>query len=877
MIGTHLSHYRVIAKLGAGGMGEVYRAEGTTLGRQVAIKVLPDLFSTDAERLARFEREAKVLASLNHSNIAAIYGLEQARDRRLLVLELVEGETLAQRISRKALPLAEALEICRQIAEGLEAAHDRGVIHRDLKPSNVMVTSEGKVKILDFGLAKAFADQTVSADSPTITETMTRPGVVLGTAAYMAPEQAKGKAVDKRVDVWAFGCVLYECLTGQRAFRGERITEVLARILESEPDWGLLPQGLPANIRTVLKWCLRKDASKRLRDLGDVRLELEETARPGTESIASRAPGWRLLAPWAVAASLGVVALVALWRPWNEAPIAGEGVVKLEVELPEGVTIAAREEMAISPDGKHIALVARKGGAKQVYVRSLEQWEGRPIQGTEGALAVCFSPDSQWLAYATATRLWKVPCRGGQPIPICEVAGVSSACWADDDAIYFGSFQYLALARVNASGGVPQVVSRREGQREWIHRDPEVVSGGKALLFGTAETTSGRAPGNIIGQSLPSGDRKTLLEGASFPRYAASGHLVYQSGASTMAVPFDKDGLTLTGSPVLIEGVSLARFSRQGTLVSAPSVPESLRRLIWVDRKGTEAPVIETKRYYYGPRVSPDGSRLAFWIAGPESHVWILDLRRGMMEQFTTTGRNFWCAWSPDGSKLAFISRRSQTSAETAELFCRTIDGSSPEEQLTEGPTHDQPTCWTRDGKSVLFQRSFLPQTGWDLMIASLGSNRAVRPLLASPANESRGELSPDNRWLAYVSTEGGTPGVFVRAFQGPDRKRRISQSGVSAVDPLWSPDGQELFYRDIDAGNVMGVRLNTAADLSSGTPEVLFPDPYPVHEPYGRTYDITPDGRRFIMVKSVDPPPRKILVALNWFEELKRLSAASK
>jgi serine/threonine-protein kinase len=545
--------------------------------------------------------------------------------------------------------------------------------------------------------------------------------------------------------------------------------------------------------------------------------------------------------------------------------------MKLEVELPEGVTMSSAGAMAISPDGKHIAFVGRQSGVKQVYVRSLEEWDARPILGTDGARMVFFSADSQWVGYATATRLWKVARGGGQAIPICEVDGANSAFWAEDDTIYFASFQHHALARVNASGGVPQPASRREGQREWIHDDPEVVPGGKALLFGTGD--GGGGPGNIIIQSLVRGERKTLLQGARFPRYAASGHLIYESGQTTMARAFDKDALTFTGPPVPIEGVGLARFSPQGTLVSVPSVPESPVTLVWVDRKGTETPVIETKRSYLGPRVSPDGSRLAFWILGTESHVWILDLRRGMMDQFTTIGRDWWCSWSPDGSRIAFISLRSEKSAEAANLYCRTIDGSSPEEQLTQGPFLDQPTAWTRDGKSVIFQRSFDPQTGWDVMLASLGSNRVVRPLLNSPANELRGELSPDNRWLAYISTEGGTPGIYVRPFLGPDRKWRISPTGVYANDPLWSPDGEELFYRDLDAGNVMSVKVETEKGFAASPPTVLFEDRYAGSPPYGRNYDIAPDGQRFVMVKSVDPPPRRIVVVLNWFEELKRLA----
>jgi serine/threonine-protein kinase len=546
-----------------------------------------------------------------------------------------------------------------------------------------------------------------------------------------------------------------------------------------------------------------------------------------------------------------------------------------EIEVPEDVSMPARGAMAISPDGTHIAFLGRKAGVKQLYLRSLKRLEVTAVPGTEGAQMAFFSPDSQWLGYATPTRLWKVALGGGQPIPICDVTGVDSAFWAQDDTIIFASNQYLALARVKASGGAPQLVSHREGPRELFHLDPEVLPGGKAVIFGTHDGSGSGGFQNIVMQLLVTGERKTLLEGARFPRYAASGHLVYESGQTMMAAPFDKDILTLTGPAVRIEGVSLARFSRQGTgtLAWVPSVPQPEKMLVWVDREGNETRVIDARKQYYGPRVSPDGNRLAFWVGGTDSHVWILDLRRGVMDQLTTTGRgNWWCSWSPDGSRIAFISLRSEKSPEAANLYWKAADGSGAAEQLTQGPFYDQPTSWTRDGKSIIVQRSFHPQTGWDVMLLSLGGDRKLQPLLNSPANESRGEQSPDGRWLAYVSTEAGPPSIFVRAFQGPQRKWRISPAGISAGDPLWSPDGRELFYRDLDAEKVVAVDVETGDEFAAGTPRVLFDDCYFEHIAYGRTYDITPDGRRFVMVKEMNPPHQRIAVVLNWFEELKRL-----
>jgi serine/threonine-protein kinase len=512
-------------------------------------------------------------------------------------------------------------------------------------------------------------------------------------------------------------------------------------------------------------------------------------------------------------------------------------------------------------------------------VRPLNRDEVIAVNGTDGATTAFFSPDSHWLGYATATRLWKVALVGGQLIPICDVTGVFSAFWTQDETIFFGSSQYLGLACVKASGGKPELVTHREGPRELWHFDPEVLPGGKAVIFTTSAGGSTWVFKNIVAQSLVTGERKTLLEGAIFPRYAASRHLVYRSGQTMMAAPFDKDSLTITGPAVRIEGVGYGVFSRQGTLAWVPSVPQTERMLLWVDREGNETPVINERRQYWGPRVSPDGKRLAFWIGGPDTHVWILDLQRGMMGQLTdkTWRINWWCSWSPDGSRIAFTSPRSGEGLETANLHWKAVDGGGPVEQLTQGTFIDNPISWTPDGKSIIFQRSFHPQTGWDVMLLSL-DDRKFQPLLNSPANELRGELSPDGRWLAYVSTEAGAPGVFVQVFQNPQRRWRITPTEISAADPLWSPDGKELFYRDLDAKKLMAVDIETVGEFASGIPHVLFDDCYSENVPYGRTYDITPDGQRFVMVKEMNPPPpRRIAVALNWFEKLKRLAPPGK
>ena len=895
LVGQKLGDFEIVEIIGRGGMGVVYLAHDTKLDRSVAVKSMPTELQASSTTQARFKREAKLLASLNHQNIAVIHEIiEQVEGADYLVLEYVPGETLAERIARRPLKLEEALSVAQQIAEAISAAHEKSVVHRDLKPGNIKITPNGKVKVLDFGLAKAFMGEAKSVETA-----VTQPGRVMGTPAYMSPEQACGKPTDKRSDIWSFGCVLYEMLTGHLPFEGETATEILARIIEREPDWEVLPQDTPANILVLLRRCLEKNTHRRLRDIGDAVIEISETVNPPATAPPVTPPSI-LLTPATAAKvnSLKIAMIIAmiiiivlssitlrliLERRTQPPSEQIRPVSALDVTIPEDISMAALNPMefspmAISPDGTHIAFVGRKAGAKQLYVRPLNRDEVIAVKGTDGATTAFFSYDSKWLGYTTATRLWKVVLIGGQPIPICDVTGVFNAFWTQDDIIFFASTQYLALARVKASGGAPQVISHREGPRELWHLDPEVLPGGKAVIFTTCDACGSGGFKNIVVQSLVTGERKTLLEGAEFPRYAASGHLVYDSGQTMMAAPFDKDTLTITGPAVRIEGVRWGIFSRQGTLAWVPSVPQPERTLLWVDRKGNETPVINERKQYWGPRVSPDGKRLAFWIAGPDTHIWILDLQTGMMDQLTnkTWRINWWCSWSPDGSRIVFTSPRSEQSPEVANLHWKAVDGGGPAEQLTQGPFIDNPISWTHDGKNLIVQRSYHPETGWDVMLLSL-DDRKLQPLLNSPANELRGELSPDGRWLAYVSTEAGAPGVFVQAFQNPQRKWRITPTGISAADPLWSPDGRELFYRDLYAEKLMVVDVETGNDFAAGSPRVLFDDSYMEHITYGRTYDITPDGQRFVMVKEMSPPPRRIAVILNWFEELKRLVPSGK
>ena len=888
LVGQKLGHFEIVEMIGSGGMGVVYLAQDTRLGRSVAIKSIPfDLMDNEATR-TRFQREAKLLASLNHPNIAVIHDIiEQAEGYAYLILEYVPGQTLAERITNGPLKLQEALKIALQIAEAVAAAHEHGIIHRDLKPSNIKITSDEKVKVLDFGLAK-----TISGESSEKEKTVTQVGRIMGTPAYMSPEQTRGKPIDNRSDIWSFGCLLYEMLTSKMPFEGETVSDTLANILQTEPDWQALPQSTPPNIQVLLRRCLEKDPHRRLRDIGDAAIEISETlnlpmiAPPVTiPSISLKPEAPAKVNSQKIAMMIATIIIIVISAIMvrsilesktqipteQKQPVVASGII-----IPEDISLDPRWAMAISPDGSHIAFLGQKDRVKQIYLRPLDRDEVIPVEGTDGATTVFFSHDSQWLGYARSARLWKVELSGGQPVPICDVSGVYNAFWAKDDTIIFSSDQFLGLALVkaNTTGGKPHQISFREGPRELWHLAPEVLPDGKTVIFSTTDGGGIGGLQKIVVQSLVTGERRTLLEGAGFPRYAESGHLIYESGEFMKARPFDIDTLKFIGPAVDIEDMRLARFSRQGTLVLVPSMSQSERMLVWVDRDGNEEPVIDTRKEYYGPRISPDGSRLAFWVGGTDAHVHILDLQSGVEEQFTKTGLNFWCSWSPDGTQIAFTSSRSKENGGACNLYLKAADSSGPAVQLTEGLFIDNPISWTRDGK-IIFHRSYHQETGRDVMLLSI-SDRKFLPLLNTTASETRGELSPDGHWLAYVSTEAGSPGIFVRPFKDLQRKCwRISPVGISAGDPLWSPDGRELFYRDLYAEKIMVVNVETTDEFAPGTPRVLFDDCYLWHIVYGRNYDITitPNGQRFVMLKNVSPPPRRITIVTNWFEKLKRLA----
>jgi len=892
---TRLGSYEILAQLGAGGMGEVYRARDTRLGREVAIKVLPEAFARDPDRLARFQREAQLLAALNHPNIAAIHGLEEQDGLRYLVLEYVPGETLAERVGAglkpapSPLPMEEALEISKQIAEALEAAHEKGIMHRDLKPANIKVTPEGQVKVLDFGLAKAFESEASAADlsrSPTLSMAATRAGVILGTAAYMSPEQAKGRPLDERADIWAFGCVLWEMLVGRQLFSGETVTDMLAAVIRAEPDWNALPPETPPAIRQLLSRCLQKDSKRRLRHIGDARIEIEDALSvpagavqriPEKPELTAR----RELARWPLLVAIAVLAALAgagvVWKllPAPQAP------AHLVVTLPAGESLALGEgpAMALSPDGRWLAYVVHRGATQQLYVRSIAEFQAKPIPGTDGAFNPFFSPDSQWIGFVAAGKMKKVPLGGGSAATICNGQGVWGASWATDGNIYFAErWQGESLLRVPAAGGTPQVISRPDAKKgESCHRWPHALPGGQGVLF-TVGAGATFDDARIALLDVKTGQWKTLVEGGSNPRYVRTGHLLYVRAGTLFAIPFDLKKLEVTGTPVpVLEGVTTStangegQFSvaEDGSLVYVPGgTAHSERKLVWVDRKGTNKPVTELRRAYEDLDLSPDGRRLALTIEGPTWNIWVHDLERGTLTRFTHEQTNTDPQWTPDGKRIVFTSFREGQYG----LFWKPADGSGPEERLVAGPNFLHPYSFSADGRFLAYSDQH-PKTDSDIWVLPMEGERKPQPFLRTPFQEMFPALSPDGRWIAYQSNESGRPEIYLQPFPGPGGRIQISTDG--AWTPLWASTGRELFY--LNAEKVMAVPIETKPTIRAGAPRVMFQLATIFT---GHPYDHSPNAERFVFITPSEQQgaSAQIYVVLNWFEELKsRVSSGKK
>ena len=882
MIGRTLGHYRIEDQLGAGGMGVVYRATDSKLGRPVAIKVLPDSFAHHPERLLRFEREARLLAALNHPHIAAIYGFEESAGVLYLVLEYVPGQTLAQRLAASALTIEEALDVCRQIAEALESAHEKSIIHRDLKPANVKITPGGKVKVLDFGLAKALAPSGGgdSSQSPTVTAE-TEAGIVLGTAAYMSPEQARGQTVDKRTDIWAFGCVLYEALTRRRAFAGQTMSESMAAVLTAEPDFDALPAKAPYSVRCLLRRCLQKDPQRRLRDIGDARLELEAPAAPPLPA----APSAKFRrAPWSFAGAaflLGALAMLPLSRFFRGAP-AAQRTIRFSAPFAEGEMIypTRTPQLAISPDGYHFAYQAvQPNGQSQIYLRAVGQLEAKAIPGAIGS-GPFFSPDSQWLAFfhGPTQSFRKIALSGGAPVTIAGGSGMSGASWGEDGNIVVGGFDLLT---VPASGGVLKTLlplDLKAGER--CYRTPQYLPGGKAVLFTVGrENTDTFDDAQIAVLSLATRRKKILIEGGMCARYSPTGHLVYGRGGGLLAVPFDLKTLTVTGRPFpVLEGVfmsvlgGMAAFSlaSTGDLVYAPGIAEGGERVpLLVDRTGAAKPLPVPMRSYVHPRLSTDDTRLVVEVEGPRHDIFAYDFPRGVFTRLSLDGNSHLPILTPDGSRVTFRS-------DQMDLWWAPVDRGGEGEKLAPSPGSNQsPESWSPDGRVLAFTQSN-DQTGADVFVVSLDGPRRPRPLVQTKFNEGSPKFSPDGKWVAYCSNESGRAEIYVTPYPGPGAKIQVSAEG--GTDPVWRRG--EMFFRNGD--KMMAVSVATEPRLTLSKPRRLWEGRYlhGVSSSCGAAgvtssnYDVSSDGGHFIMIddKKRDVVARQIHVILGWADELKRM-----
>ncbi len=876
--GTRVGPYEVTAALGAGGMGEVYRARDTKLDRDVALKILPEAFVTDRERLARFRREARLLAALNHPNIAAIYGLEDSGERHALVLELVEGPTLAELLaSRQAsgagLPLDEALPIARQIAEALEAAHEQGIIHRDLKPANIKVKDDGTVKVLDFGLAKALGGEGASAveDSPTITAMATQAGVIMGTAPYMSPEQAKGKTIDKRTDIWALGAVLFEILTGKAAFGGETVAEALPAVLSGTPDWDAIPDTTPFLITRLVRRCLERDRRERIPDAGVARIEIADALTTSIGEPAAGSPGVvprSTVLAWGVAGlmTICVLTLALLWPATTEAP---RPITRFEIQPP-----TTQNRFILSPDGTRLLYLMPTPDGNRMVIRRLDELEARPIPGVERGTPQFFSPDGEWVGYLAGGELMRVPVTGGTPVPIAElpITLMLGASWGEDGNVYFGG-TVTGLWRVSADGGEPEALTTPDAERgELDYHLPRLLPGGEAVIF-TLHDLDRRF--HIEALSLTTGERTVLIEDAFDARYVSTGHLVYGRGQAVLAAPFSLDALEITGPSVRLvqnifssaeSGWAKISVTADGTLAYVPAPSLGGRELVWVSRDGsTESLPIDPAAFGESPRLSPDGARVAVAVNEDErSDIWIHDLRDQTQQRVTFEGRNRMPVWSKNGARIAFGSDR----AGKENIYWTSVDAGGSAEIVLASGFWTKPDAWAQDGDTLTFTQEDATEAS-HLGMLRVSDPDSTESLIRGASSRTRtfdSRISPDGRFIAYSSNANGPMAVYVRPYPDVQAAQwQVSASGGTGLNPVWGRDGRELFYRQ--GRSIVSVPVAMTPTFDMGVPEVLF-EGAPEHL---RPFDVSPDGR-FLMVSRSDEElaPRPIRVVRNWFEELR-------
>ena len=868
--GTRLGHYQVVDQLGAGGMGEVYRATDTTLKRDVAIKILPAAFAADPERLARFEREAQVLAQLHHPNIASIFGLHDEGGVRFLAMELVPGETLEERIGRGRVPLDEVLSIAKKIADGLEYAHDRGIVHRDLKPANVKITEGGDVKILDFGLAKAITGEAMSGgptSTPTIVPTMTSVGtaigIILGTAAYMSPEQARGRPVDRRADIWAFGAVVHEMLTGRRLFDGETVSDTLAAVLTRPVETESLAGTAPQALRRLLARCLERDAKLRLRDIGEARIALATAELPepaGTPAAtAPRGGAWRLVV--IPAAFLAGIALGWILRT-PPAPSAPDAMWALGIPGTMTISTVEHVQLAISPDGRsQVAVVLDASSVPRLLLRTADALEPRLLPDTDRASAPFYSPDGAWIAYFRLSVLYKIPVAGGPPIKLVTTTGQPrGGSWSRDGYIYFAGDAATALERVRQDGGAAEAVTKLDAARgERTHRWPDALPDGSAVLFTCDDQSSTEYYDDARIEALrpSSGERKVLVEGASMARYAADGHLVFARGGSLYAIKFDGKTLTTSGGAYpVVSGISTdvstgaVQFavSRTGSAVWVPGESANSWNQVWMDRRGVETSVSIPPAPYNELALSPDGKRVALTGGqGGISDLWVYDFERDAMSRLTVSQFASRPVWSPDGKRVAFGTRLQGEKSQRNlwQIAWKAADGSDDQKVLFEGERAQLPSAFTPDGKALIFDSMSQDAQSRDIKLVPVDGSGEAKTLIGGPFRKSMATLSPDGRWLAYSSDEGGQQGVYVRPF--PTGEGRWQISTPQGTEPRWSSGGRELFYRDDGVLNV--VATDTAHGFTAGRPERVFDRL--ARAGVVTSYGITPDGNRIFTFRA--------------------------
>jgi Tol biopolymer transport system component len=904
MIGKKFAHYEISSHLGSGGMGEVYQATDSKLGRSVAVKFLPEVFAQDSDRVARFEREARVLASLNHPNIAAVYGLEESEDKKFLVMELVPGETLAETLARGPIPIDEAAAIGKQIAEALEAAHEKGIIHRDLKPANIKITADGNVKVLDFGLAKAYEQDNATStlsNSPTMaTLAATNAGVIFGTAAYMSPEQASGKAVDRRSDIWSFGVVLWEMLTGKRLFDAETISHTLADVLRSPIDFETLPRNIPVAVRSLLRRCLDRNVRNRLRDIGEARFVLDnlDNAVEKVDSPVTSSAARRNHTAWLAAAVLLVAVIAVGFGWWRSTRPVNRPLMHLSVDLGADAIEGPRTTAILSPDGTRIVFQIRGSNlARQLATRTLDQPKATIMAGTEGGRDPFFSPDGHWIGFFADGKLKKVAVEGGAPVILSDAADPRGGSWGQDDYIIFTPDLDAGLMRVSSSGGTAQAATTETQNRGiGIYRWPQVLPGGKEVLFTASANPFSWDDGDIGVLSLTTRESKVIQHGGYFGRYVPSprggGHLLYIHESTLFAVPFDLQRLEISGTPVPIladiagnsvDGAGQFDVSMNGSLIylSGKSAMSSSYPISWIDSSGKFTSLVAKPRAYGAPRFSPDGKRLTFTAFGSKgADVWVDDVGRDTPTQLTFNGPgNFETAWAPDGKHIVFASNKDGIAA----LWWLRSDGSGEPQKLLERKNTGvglRPQSFTPDGRVLVYDDNVTTGAGveiWTLPLDLTDPEHPkpgkAEPFLTTSGRQVDANLSPNGKWIAYASNESGIDDVFVRPFPGQGGKWRISAGGGKF--PMWSRTQHEIFYFSLTNGRIMVADYKIEGDSFVPDKPRIWSDQQVLLPNFIRVLDLHPDGKRFAVFPRPEIEEGKgnlhVTFLLNFADELSR------